>query len=77
MNLGSKVCTWPEGSQRIVQLTSILPNNKGFVRWMEIHDPIIDDSDCLVDLNDEVPLSWLKDANEEDFGNLQITSKRG
>ncbi len=76
MNFGSKVCTWPEGSQRIVQLTSILPNGKGFVRWMETHAPIQEDSDCVVGLDDEVPLDWLRDVNEEDFGNVQTTSKR-
>ena len=77
MKLGSKLCTWPEGSQRIVQLISILPNGKGRILWNETHAPIQEDSDCVVGLDDEVPLLWLRDVNEEDFGNVQTTSKRG
>ena len=76
MNLGEKCCRWPDGSERIVQLTSILPNGKGLIIWNETHAPI-GDLGCVVGLDDKVPLDWLKDANEEDFGNLQITSKRG
>lgn len=76
MNLGRKLCTWPEGSQRIVQLVSILPNGKGLILWNETHAPI-GDLGCVVGLDDEVPLLWLSDHVGENWEVLQKTNKRG
>jgi hypothetical protein len=76
MNLGSKLCTWPEGSQRIVQLTSILPNGKGYIIWNETHAPIREDLGCVVGLDDEVPLLWLSEPDDENWEVLQKTNKR-
>jgi hypothetical protein len=75
MNLGTKLCTWPEGSQRIVELTSI-HNGKGYILWNERHAPI-GDLGCVVGLDDEVPLLWLSEPNGENYEALQKTNKRG
>lgn len=76
MKLGEKICTWPDGSKRIVNLIKI-SNDKGYIGWFEHHPPISDSDDCVVRLDDEVPLSWLCDSNVEEKGEIILNySKR-
>lgn len=59
--MSESICTWPDGQQRRVMVTAMLPNDMAHVIWNERVD-----SDCkaVTGFDEAVPLAWLKPAGE-------------